>query len=484
MRTKLLVDLLLPLSPSNPKLQAACSLAHKWFMVYYLLVERHLVDLRVTPVSPNCPPSGYKRLHVGRRLPVVLVSRPISVPVHPVLPYARLAELEPEIIAESEDERESLMERWAVPGFVPETLFAPLICDLVLGLKYLLYHGSDRRLQNGLTQLNEILSGVSNLWCDQSKGISNRVSIFRQHRLSHFNVSNCLTCRLFVAMRGDFTPVGRNSLLITLLKTLRHPTTGVVPLRARSPRVSVNLRFCLNPKWRDFDKYSPLRQNLSGKHFLIADHPVYIDCSLAPKLQHLRVAGAYFRGFQIPDTLKYVWMYLSHMYNLEAFRVSCPTDKDILLHYLERIPGLDLAQIDTQKKRIFRLPDACRLFTYPTGIAHEPSEFQNSDDSRTPNRGSQDAVSRLQKYQTQTNLNCEFLYKNSDDASSAVTVDVRGVNSPIERTSSKRFNYLYRQIPPFRYYYSELYSVARELQEEFAFLAHHLHPYPGYSSNS
>ncbi|TGZ72835.1 hypothetical protein CRM22_001844 [Opisthorchis felineus] len=348
MRRKLLVDLLLPVSPSNPKLQAACSLAHKWFMVYYLLVERHLVDLRVTPVSPNLPPSGYKRLHVGRRLPVVLVSRPISVPGHPVLPYARLADLEPEISAETEDERESLMERWAVPGFVPQTLFAPLICDLVLGLKYLLHHGSDRRLQKGLTQLNELLSG-------------------------------------------------------------------------------------------------------SGKHFLIADHPVYVDCSLAPKLHHLRVAGAYFRGFQIPETLKYVWMYLANMYNLEAFRVSCPTDKDILLHYLERIPGLDLAQIDTQKKRIFRLPDTCRLFTYPTGIAHEPSESQNSSDSRTPNRRSQDAVSRLQKYQTQRNLNCESLYKNSDDASSAMTVDVRGVNSSIERTSSKRFNYLYRQIPPFRY---------------------------------
>ncbi|KAG5441010.1 hypothetical protein CSKR_101240 [Clonorchis sinensis] len=77
-----------------------------------------------------------------------------------------------------------------------------------------------------------------------------------------------------------------NALLTRLLKILRQPTTGfALLLRAHqvaensstahdrfrsswdsssrcSPRVSINLMFCLNPNWTDFDKYTHLQINL------------------------------------------------------------------------------------------------------------------------------------------------------------------------------------------------------------------------------
>ncbi|KAG5448124.1 hypothetical protein CSKR_106376 [Clonorchis sinensis] len=77
----------------------------------------------------------------------------------------------------------------------------------------------------------------------------------------------------------------RNALLIRLLKILQQPTTGFALLGAhqvaensstahdwfrpswgssgrRSPRVSVNLMFYLNPNWTVFDKYTHLQINL------------------------------------------------------------------------------------------------------------------------------------------------------------------------------------------------------------------------------
>lgn len=63
----------------------------------------------------------------------------------------------------------------------------------------------------------------------------------------------------------------------------------------------------------------------------------YSDCVLSCKLHHVRIAASFFRGFTIPADLRYVWAYLKAIYSTRAFEVSCPLDRDILLHYLEKV---------------------------------------------------------------------------------------------------------------------------------------------------
>merc|ERR1712214_107794 len=57
------------------------------------------------------------------------------------------------------------------------------------------------------------------------------------------------------------------------------------------------------------------------------------DCELMPRLQHIRVAGAFFADFHIPGDLKVIWKYYEEMYKLDAFNQSCPADQDIINHY-------------------------------------------------------------------------------------------------------------------------------------------------------
>lgn len=45
------------------------------------------------------------------------------------------------------------------------------------------------------------------------------------------------------------------------------------------------------------------------------------------------VLGKYFSDFEIPSQMKYLWHYMYHMYQLDAFTQSCPADQDIINHY-------------------------------------------------------------------------------------------------------------------------------------------------------
>jgi glutathionyl-hydroquinone reductase len=70
-----------------------------------------------------------------------------------------------------------------------------------------------------------------------------------------------------------------------------------------------------------------------GWRFLTGDTMCCFDCELMPKLQHIRVAGAFFADFHIPGDLRALWKYFGEMYSLNAFTQSCPADQDIINHY-------------------------------------------------------------------------------------------------------------------------------------------------------
>merc|ERR1719468_357454 len=70
-----------------------------------------------------------------------------------------------------------------------------------------------------------------------------------------------------------------------------------------------------------------------GTRFLTGDTMCCFDCELMPKLQHIRVAGAFFADFHIPGDFKALWKYYEETYKLDAFSQSCPADQDIINHY-------------------------------------------------------------------------------------------------------------------------------------------------------
>ena len=80
--------------------------------------------------------------------------------------------------------------------------------------------------------------------------------------------------------------------------------------------------------------------------FLTGETLCCFDCELMPKLQHIRVAGKFFVGFEIPPEMTHLWNYIREMYKLDAFTQSCPADQVIILFilfmciFLNKILGL------------------------------------------------------------------------------------------------------------------------------------------------
>merc|ERR1711982_219080 len=71
--------------------------------------------------------------------------------------------------------------------------------------------------------------------------------------------------------------------------------------------------------------------------FLTGDTMCCFDCELMPKLQHIRVAGAFFCNFEIPANLVHLWTYIREMYQLDAFLQSNPADQDIINIYKDQL---------------------------------------------------------------------------------------------------------------------------------------------------
>ncbi|CAF1072637.1 unnamed protein product [Adineta steineri] len=71
----------------------------------------------------------------------------------------------------------------------------------------------------------------------------------------------------------------------------------------------------------------------TGSKFLSGNEMTFIDCDIMPKLQHIRIAGKYYKNLDIPNELRALWLYMERCYQSKAFQESCPFDQDILMHY-------------------------------------------------------------------------------------------------------------------------------------------------------
>ncbi|VEL26711.1 unnamed protein product [Protopolystoma xenopodis] len=228
--TKPLVELFVKPSPSYRDEKGPCQICHKWFMMLFCLVEKGLIDLRVTPVNFECPPESYQHLDAARQLPVMLVQRGKKDDVS----------LD-NVIAYSTEDLENFIEDFKDP--------------------YLISSRNSREVR----EAEKSFEGLST------------------------NLMNCLKN-------------GKEQPLITTL-------------------------FRLN----DFLK-------CRNDPYILGKQLTFPDCQLMPKLQHVRVASRTYKQIDIPSELVCLWKYIENMYKTPAFLYSCPTDRDILMHFNERIP--------------------------------------------------------------------------------------------------------------------------------------------------
>jgi len=83
------------------------------------------------------------------------------------------------------------------------------------------------------------------------------------------------------------------------------------------------------------DEY--LKEDSDDSMYLISDRLARADCYFLPIIQHVRVAGKAYKDYEIPTELTYLWRYLSRAYDTDAFKESCPADREIITHYTDKV---------------------------------------------------------------------------------------------------------------------------------------------------
>ncbi|GAV08587.1 hypothetical protein RvY_18253 [Ramazzottius varieornatus] len=125
------------------------------------------------------------------------------------------------------------------------------------------------------------------------------------------------------------------------------------------------------------DKYLSGRAVSKGP-FLCGGRMTHLDCEVLPKLQQIRVAGKALKGFDIPETMLGLWSYLKAAYATEAFRDACPSDEEILLHWMDRTEMT--ATVSTPKRERSTLMDPPQqTHSFHTPLDSSPTEISKSD---------------------------------------------------------------------------------------------------------
>ncbi len=118
----------------------------------------------------------------------------------------------------------------------------------------------------------------------------------------------------------------------------------------------------LESELEKIDKFLMENTNEENK-FLNGKTMSLLDCSLLPKLQHIRIAGESIKKFKIPYKFRYLWKYLENAYASDQFMKSCPPDREIIWHWSRSfVSHKDLLQIMQEAPtRTLTLPDDLEL---------------------------------------------------------------------------------------------------------------------------
>lgn len=97
-------------------------------------------------------------------------------------------------------------------------------------------------------------------------------------------------------------------------------------LKNKDPEQEAKVRGDLSKALFDLDKHLGL---IEGP-FLLGDAVCALDCNLAPKLQHVKVAASHYKDFDIPAECDNVNKYISRMHTLEEWKATACDDEVII----------------------------------------------------------------------------------------------------------------------------------------------------------
>ncbi|KAK2187941.1 hypothetical protein NP493_149g02008 [Ridgeia piscesae] len=211
-----------------------CPTCHRYFLIFFILRERGLVDLVVTTFLPESPPKEVKEFSNGKHFPLVKVHK-----------------------------------------------------------------GYDSNGQD--------MTGTE---CDTIDEIETLIS--------RFDSEDMLDRRQ--SPKEAMAEKSSENLYNKFMQFLKSETADPTPLIRNLEKVDAHLRETDNT-------------------FMVTDHLTRADCYVLPTLQHIRVAGKYYKSFEIPTELTCLWRYLSNVYETDAFKESCPADREIITHYDSKVPA-------------------------------------------------------------------------------------------------------------------------------------------------
>jgi len=74
----------------------------------------------------------------------------------------------------------------------------------------------------------------------------------------------------------------------------------------------------------------------SPHKYLCRDGPDHLDCMMLPKLQHIRVVSHELKATELPHDLTAFWRYMNTAYHTDVFTQTCPSDQEIVSHWVEK----------------------------------------------------------------------------------------------------------------------------------------------------
>jgi glutathione S-transferase len=88
----------------------------------------------------------------------------------------------------------------------------------------------------------------------------------------------------------------------------------------------------------------------AGTRYICGDYLTHLDCMLLPKLQHIRVIAKAYKGYEFPHEFKYLWRYLHNAYQSDIFRKTCPSDQEIIYHWIDKADSAKLRKAEQEPK--------------------------------------------------------------------------------------------------------------------------------------
>ena len=148
-----LIELFVKASTIDPGDKGACPFSQKWFMIFYLFVERQLINLRVIPVSSASPPHEYTRLDMGKQLPAIAFYRdPESIEEE--------ADITPDAVYSGNDELEGFIRENYATEVNVDAQEQWVGADLLRSLNHYLRTGSSQQVLANLSAVNDHLYKV------------------------------------------------------------------------------------------------------------------------------------------------------------------------------------------------------------------------------------------------------------------------------------------------------------------------------------